>query len=209
MSNMSALMVDLAALDWDEPGVAHRDAQALFAQIEDPGSLLEDARSLPPERTEFDRSAEKTTHFKWFVADDPHGRFALWLNEYKPASHRRTGHAEVAHNHRFWFTSLLLSGGFTNDIYRARSDASLELERSLDLRAGDTFVVDPDEVHALRELRDGTLTLLVQSRPVRSYSDVWEAGKVTRYHDLPSSRRAFNQRLAELSTFQAATRRHH
>lgn len=204
-----ALLTRLDRIDWSDLPRAHREAQDVLAAIEDPRTLLQAVGARDPQLTESDRSSEKTTHFKWFVAEDPAGRFSLWLNEYKPGSHRRLGHAEVAHNHRFWFTSLVLGGGFTNIVYAPAEDASLECVRTTALRAGDSFVVDPDEVHSLRDLQDGTLTLIVQSRPVRSYSDVYENGSVLRYRDLPSARRSFNDRLGALKPFAAHGRRHH
>lgn len=202
-------MSDLSALDWSDPRCAHRGAQAVLATIEDPRPLLEPARNRNPQLAEVDRSAEKTTHFKWFLAADPHGRFALWLNEYKPATHRRVGHAETAHNHRFWFTSLLIGGGFVHAVFDPCADGTLKPQRTVPLRAGDTYVVEPTAVHTLREIADGTVTLIVQSAPVRSHSDVYENGTVTRYHDLPSARRSFNQRLLALTPFSSDGRRHH
>lgn len=204
----ASLVAALGALDWADPGPAHHAAQRLLAAIDDPRSLLSEIAAADPARTEYDRSSEKTTHFKWFVAEDPGERFSLWLNTYKPATHRRTGHAEVAHNHRFWFTSLVLSGGFTHATFTA-DGPQLTLADETMLRAGDSFVVDPAEIHALRDLQDETVTLIVQSTPVRAYSDVYEGGTVTRYHDLPSSRRALNERLAALPAFPTTGRSHH
>lgn len=205
---LSPLQTRLSALDWSSPVSAHHDAQRVFAEIADPCQLLSGIAAADPARTEHDRSSEKTTHFKWFVGEDPDERFSLWLNAYKPATHRRTGHAEVAHNHRFWFTSLVLSGGFTHATFTA-DGPKLTLSDEVTLHAGDSFVIDPAEIHALRDLQDETVTLIVQSNPVRAFSDVYENGTVTRYGDLPSSRRALNERLAELPAFPTDGRSHH
>lgn len=208
MTQIDSLARTLARLDWLEQPRAHRAAQRSFATIDDPGRLLAEIAADDPRRTEHDRSSEKTTHFKWFVAEDPDDRFSLWLNTYKPSTHRRTGHAEVAHNHRFWFTSLVLSGGFTHATFTA-DGPTLTLSNEITLRAGDSFIVDPAEIHALRDLQDETVTLIVQSRPVRAFSDVYEGGAVTRYHDLPSSRQALNEQLATVPAFPRTGRNHH
>lgn len=143
---------------------------------------------------DLERSVEKTTHYKWFLGGGPGKGFELWLHEYKPRNLRRTGHATVAHNHRFWLTSLILSGGFTDTRY-ARISGDVEpliepiAQRSMD--PGSTMVIDPEEIHSLTALQDRTISLVVQSRPVRSYSEVFEDGEVRRYFDLEA-------KLAEL-----------
>jgi predicted metal-dependent enzyme (double-stranded beta helix superfamily) len=205
---LDRLVASLRRCDWSDPAVGHLGAQRILASVDDPRPLLAAARDVDPQRTEQDGSAEKTTHFKWFLAADPDRRFELWLNEYKPKALRRQGHAEVAHNHRFWFTSLVLAGGFQNAVYAPAADETLQETGVLSLGAGDTFVVDPDAVHSLRALADGTVTLVVQSQPVRSFSDVYENGRKVRYYDLPGARRAFNDRLAALAPF-ARGRHHH
>ena len=206
--SLDQLVASLRRCDWSDPAVGHLDAQRVLASIEDPRPLLAAVGAADPQRTEQDGSAEKTTHFKWFLAADPDQRFELWLNEYKPKALRRQGHAEVAHNHRFWFTSLVLAGGFQNAVYTPTEDETLHEAGTVTLGAGDTFVVDPDAVHALRALEDGTVTLIVQSQPIRSFSDVYENGRKVRYYDLPGARRAFNDRIAALAPF-ARTRHHH
>jgi hypothetical protein len=142
-------------LDWTDRAQAHGAAQDALLRVEGPGALLHGVRQREPSGEHVARSVEKTTHFKWFVAEDADRAFKVWLHEYKPASQRRTGHATVAHNHRFWFT----------------------------------------------------LSLLVQSAPVRSYSDVFEGGRMTRYHDLPAQFEAFVESSAELPEFPAVRRR--
>lgn len=133
---------------------------------------------------DIERSVEKTTHYKWFLDEDPERRFQIWLHEYKPSSHRREGHATVAHNHRFWLTSLILRGGFTDTRYERKGEAAISPIESREMRGGDTMVLSPDEIHSLGELCDDTLSLIVQSKPVRSYSEVFEGGEVRRYRDL-------------------------
>jgi hypothetical protein len=195
---MEELVQQIGRADWDDPREAHASVAASLSMVSEPAALLEGVRHVDPRRAEVDGSAEKTTHFKWFVASDPQGRFELWLNQYKPADQRRRGHAEVPHNHRYWFTSLVLSGGFTSTTYDLRDSGALDPRSHRELRAGATLTVDPAEIHSLHDIQEHTLTFVVQGVPVRSYSEVYERGKVTRYHDLPSAREALNEQLAAL-----------
>ena len=178
----------IASLNWGESSSAQREASAVLEGIELP-PLLDEFKTRLDDLVDTERSVEKTTHYKWFLDEDPERRFQIWLHEYKPSSHRREGHATVAHNHRFWLTSLILRGGFTDTRYeragRAEDDSSsISPIESRRMRSGDTMVLSPDEIHSLSELGDDTLSLIVQSRPVRSYSEVFEGGEVRRYRDL-------------------------
>ena len=176
----------LRSLDWRDRSAAHENAAAYLTDLA-PESVLSDLRG-DLERIDLSRSVEKTTHYKWLLAAPPNEGFELWLHEYKPRELRRTGHATVPHNHRFWLTSLILRGGFTDTRYvRAPGEpagAAIEPVGNRSLRPGETMVIDPDEIHSLSGLEDGTLSLVVQSEPVRSYSEVFEDGQVRRYSDL-------------------------
>lgn len=182
----------LSRLEWSDRPRAHALAQSDFGELNVP--LLLDELREQPAAIDAERSVEKTTHYKWFLGQAADRGFELWLHEYKPRGLRREGHATVPHNHRFWLTSLLLRGGFSDTRYaRAESgdEALITPVADRSLQAGDTMVIDPEEIHSLSGLHDGTLSLVVQSRPVRSYSEVFENGEVRRYSDLEA-------RLAEL-----------
>jgi predicted metal-dependent enzyme (double-stranded beta helix superfamily) len=178
----------IASLDWGESSSAQREASAVLGGIDIP-PLLGEFKTRLDELIDVEKSVEKTTHYKWFLSEDPESRFQVWLHEYKASTHRREGHATVAHNHRFWLTSLILRGGFTDTRYERiedgeRNGLSISAIESRKMRSGETMVLSPDEIHSLGELRDGTLSLVVQSKPVRSYSEVFEGGEVRRYRDL-------------------------
>ena len=192
-SSLSTILERFCELDWEDRGKAHLRAQQEFTEVNVP-SLLRDLKQQSQTSISVGRSVEKTTHYKWFLGEGPDRDFELWLHEYKPRRLRRPGHATVAHNHRFWLTSLILRGGFTDTRY-ARVEGEGEplikpvAQRSMDL--GNTMVIDPEEIHSLAALQDKTISLVVQSRPVRSYSEVFEEGEVRRYFDLEA-------KLAEL-----------
>lgn len=191
--SLSAIVGVLSGFDWEDRGEAHLLAQREFVKLEIP-ALLGDLKRRPEKLIEVDRSVEKSSHYKWFLGEGPGRDFELWLHEYKPGNLRRTGHATVAHNHRFWLTSLILRGGFSDTRYARAEGGSEALLKPIARRSmepGGTMVIDPEEIHSLSDLRDGTLSLVVQSRPVRSYSEVFENGEVQRYSDLEA-------KLAEL-----------
>lgn len=174
----------LDRLEWRDLGSAHNSAATLLVEagVE---PLLASLRSNTREIVNPDRSVEKTTHYKWFVAASPADDFEVWLHEYKPDRLRRKGHATVPHNHRFWLTSMILRGGFTDVRYERRADSpSVAPRESHSMRSGDTMVFDAAEVHSLQDIDDETLSLVVQSRPIRHYSEVFEDGEVRRYSDL-------------------------
>ena len=190
---MNAVLEFLGELDWRDRAVSHAKAADRFARLQ-PVQFLAGLRDDLPASVNLERSVEKTTHYKWFLGGGTNREFELWLHEYKPRELRRTGHATVPHNHRFWLTSLILRGGFADTRY-ARCEPEGELpiepiaERSLE--TGDTMVIDPEEIHSLSELRNGTISMVVQSKSIRSYSEVFEDGGVRRYSDLEA-------KLAEL-----------
>ncbi len=160
---LDTAITEIGSLRWEDSPGAQRRSSSIFAAI-NVSRLLDELKSGLDDIADIDKSVEKTTHYKWLLGEDPSKRFQVWLHEYKPKTHRREGHASVAHNHRFWL--------------------SIQPIDSRRMRPGDTMVLAPEEIHALSELRDGTLSLIVQGRPVRSFSEVFENGEVRRYSDL-------------------------
>ncbi len=186
----------LTGLDWADRCRSHERVANHWRGLE-PAEVLTELHRILPAAIDVDRSVEKTTHYKWFVSGAVDQGFELWLHEYKPAALRRTGHATVPHNHRFWLTSLMLRGGFTDTRY-ARTEAASALVEPVSNRSmepGETIVINPEEIHSLSELQDGTVSMVVQSRPIRSYSEVFENGEVRRYSDLEAKLAEFRESL--------------
>jgi hypothetical protein len=184
-SSVAQIRETMESLDWSERASAHARTAETFAAM-GAQRLARDLGTDLPTMVDLGRSVEKTSHYKWFLGGPEDGSFELWLHEYKPQSLRREGHATVAHNHRFWLTSIVLRGGFTDSRFRRDDDsASLLGEVSSNrMSTGETMIIDADEIHSLSELQDGTITLVAQSAPVRSYSEVFESGSRKVYFDL-------------------------
>lgn len=114
------------------------------------------------------RSRETTTHYKWLLACDRPQGTKVWLHEFKPSSERRPGYAATVHNHRYPFTTVALSGGYSNVRYDVVFDPeSLLVERcevtdSTHLAPGQTYSIEPDEYHYVDEIEDRTKTLIME-----------------------------------------------
>lgn len=145
--------------------------------------LLRNIFDWGPDRySEAERGSHETpTHFKWNLADlTAHGNrpVRVWLHQYRPPGELRPLYAQVPHNHRYPFVSIILNGGYRNDSYRPLENVlnppreAPEPPRSRTLRPGDVLTMHPLEVHRLADIQGETLTLLVQGTAVtdRSFS---------------------------------------
>jgi hypothetical protein len=63
------------------------------------------------------KSKETATHFVWVIADNPTVDSKLCLHQFKSSSEATAGYANTIHNHRYDFASLVLNGGYTEEVY--------------------------------------------------------------------------------------------
>lgn len=132
------------------------------------------------------RSHETATHYKWFVYYHKKLTYRVWLHQFKPISERAFGHAEVPHNHRYSLASLIVAGGFDHHLFCRGGPELREARKPVrSFRAGDTYAVQWNEVHKLDNLRDRTLTIVVESPIVRHYSEAFYegTGRPRRFYD--------------------------
>jgi hypothetical protein len=121
-------------------------------------------------------SRETTTHFAWCLLDSPADPFSFWLHEYKAQEDWREGYADSVHNHRYHFCTTILRGDYFHERYETTIDpgtgliASARLRRRALCQAGDCATMLADEFHRIPEAAAGTMTFLVKSRPVSSFS---------------------------------------
>lgn len=140
--------------------------------------LRADLRALSPQRAAVlaAGSREVTTHFAWRLVDEKTEPFSFWLHEYKPQRDWLPGYANTVHNHRYHFSTTVLSGGYWHEWFDVELDSSGELVRgatsagSQMLRPGPTCAVAADRFHRIPRVKDGTTTFLIKSRPIRSWS---------------------------------------
>lgn len=116
------------------------------------------------------RSAEKTTHNKWFLGCRIRQYF-VWLHQYRPAHTfaQSNRFAASVHNHRYAFCSLVLSGFLEITEFQV-TDAGVTPNVQRTLRAGDTMSLGVEEIHKVEMVADNTLTLIIQNHESRNHS---------------------------------------
>lgn len=155
------------------------------------GVIREELRALDPAEVQAlgARSRETTTHFAWRLVDEPGDGFSFWLHEYKPQRDWLRGYANTVHNHRYHFCTLVLAGGYRHEWFDVKLDTSGQLAYRATLAEwelcgpGVTKMVLADRFHRIPLAKDSTATLLIKSRPVRTWSlSVDPATQVSRRH---------------------------
>lgn len=173
----AAGLPSLSGLPWlEDPLRALRDARRCLTEdlrlVESLGSYL---RSLSSDElvTVMARSTERTTHYKWFLSGD--GRYRVWLHQYRSSREYANApdFAASIHNHRYPFTSKVLSGGLHVRTFHVQDDESVLEAGTQQLGAGQTMLLSHEDVHQVAAVDDGTLTIVVQGPPQRRYSTVW------------------------------------
>ncbi len=188
---MRGLIERLESLPWDAPGDAIRSAANLLSDVswEHVQDFLDSWNDPKLDQCAWE-SHETSTHFKWLLHRGSDDAFQVWLHEYKSPSLLRDGYADSIHDHRYWFASKILSGGFTQSSYRMSENQDGGCDAAeigkISFDAGSVYVVDPDEIHAISDFKHPTLTLLVRSRATKPFSTEIRAreGRAVRYYPL-------------------------
>lgn len=194
----------LNSFDWNNLEATYRQVAELLRQVNLNRDLLRaefESVGLHELQRRIELSHETATHYKWYVYKEPERGYVIWLHEYKSAALRRMGYAEVPHNHRYWFSSLILAGGFQHYYYSpdriedGSSFITMPVLEETYRTAGDVYTVDPDRVHSIAQLEEPTLTLIIRSRGVRDHSESFDlqTSAITRYYPFSSRIANFKQ----------------
>ncbi|GAA4551273.1 hypothetical protein [Amycolatopsis samaneae] len=146
-------------------------------------------------------SRETTTHFAWCLRDVQGEPFSFWLHEYKALEDWREGYADSVHNHRYHFCTTILSGNYLHERYSTTRDpltgmiTGAQLRRRTVCQTGSCSVMHADEFHRIPEAAERTMTFLVKSRPVSSFSLSFDPATGTGHRHIP-----VEVRLGELAT---------
>lgn len=174
----------LEMLDWSPPGHIDPRATDLLAEVSQQPDLIRDvvgswdAASMEERQL---RCHETTTHYKWFIYYHKSIRYRIWLHQYKLQGERKTGHAEVPHNHRYSLASVILRGGFDHQLFDRTADGLIESgSMRTSYAKGDSYAVPWQQVHKLDNLADHTLILVVESPVVRHFSEAFMATRASR-----------------------------
>jgi hypothetical protein len=172
---------------------ALRMAREMLGQNRDTGRLVSRflaALSGDDQSYLLTRSMEKATHYKWLLGDGL-PNYMVWLHQYKsPDLFSRThGFARSVHNHRYGFSSKVLSGAMHVSSFCPSSDPAgygLERDASYVLRPGDVITVTERDIHRIDAVEPRTRTVVVQGPVMRNYSTTYDlaSGERTRIYDL-------------------------
>lgn len=189
MNSFHEFLRRLEVLEWSPVGHLDPKVLGLLAEVgREPGLVHSAVYSWNTKNLEKRqlRCHETATHYKWFVYYHKKLRYRVWLHQYKLPGDRRTGHAEVPHNHRYSLASVVLRGGFVHHVFERRHDGLVELAG--DQRAysrGDAYMVEWRQLHSLSGLIDHTVTLVVESPAARHFSEAFydESGEPRVFYD--------------------------
>lgn len=123
-------------------------------------------------------------------------QYKIWANEYRPNAWQKAGggarHVERYHNHRFHIGSIMLRGGYTADEFvypegqmpdGSMTDGTADTwgagcqglaARTRMYREGDIMSLHSDEIHRLRDIQPGTVSLIVEMPRVRDFGIVFD-----------------------------------
>ncbi|MEU5882695.1 hypothetical protein [Spirillospora sp. NPDC047279] len=176
-TSLGGLVTELELLGWAAQAVHDRMEHALRRFYDDMrGELARELAALADEDFAeiVGRSRETSTHYKWSLMDDPANDFKIWLHEYKDGAHRGSGYARSIHNHRYPLSSLILYGSYKHtklaidDMSEQSRRLRITTEQKLD--PGSVYTITTNELHSISDIRDHTITLVVQHRTIRSFS---------------------------------------
>jgi hypothetical protein len=194
----------LESLEWEPRGHFDTEVLTILAEVGGRPRLISEAvNSWTTKSLEVRQLSchETSTHYKWFMFYHKEHHFKIWLHQYKSASERRLGHAEVPHNHRYSLASVILNGGFVHHYFDRMNDILVESTRERRrFDPGDTYMVAWQRVHRLSELSDQTITLVVESPVVRNFSEAFyaESGKPRKFYDFVGLRARLAEELDSL-----------
>lgn len=178
------LIRSLNQIGWGDLPEAHRRVEELLRDINSNRELLrqEFASHTPQRRQRISRySTEPSTHYKWFVYKQPEIGYEVWVHEYKLKEYRKPGYAQVPHNHRYWFSSLILGGGFKHRFYDIErgtkeessfTDINIVGEHFYD--KGNVYTLNPDTIHSITDIADPTTTFIISSKAVKQFSEEFD-----------------------------------
>jgi hypothetical protein len=117
---------------------------------------------------------ETSTHYVWPIYMGNNG-YGLTINEFKDPGHMGFGYANVLHNHRYSFASLVLSGGYGQVRSKVEIPMSGRAVRIHDIAEdfvpeGCLLAINHDEFHRLTQFSNRTVTLLIKCPAVKKDS---------------------------------------
>lgn len=136
------------------------------------------------------RSRETPSHFKWHLLTLHNGSANIWLHEYKSSSTRSAGYAQTVHNHRYPMSVLVLAGGYYYTQYDVRAGAdklhaNVSVQGVQHLLQDSIYSMMPNEFHSVTQILDGTVSLMIQGAPDRTFSTSVDLVTLEMTHHVP------------------------
>jgi hypothetical protein len=132
-----------------------------------------------------DRSTERSSHYKWCLGGHRH-HYLVWLHQYKPpATYVRADRwAKVIHDHRYSFSSRVLSGALHVSRYRISPNGTKlpSLDKRVVQETGSVVTLFPDEVHCIDSVENNTCTLVIQGPAARHSSTIFHLSTQSQEH---------------------------
>jgi hypothetical protein len=173
---MKSIVHELSRLNWSDPGWQKLAADILCDSDSLAEVVAQYMRSWDPgvRKNLIHASHETASHYKWLIHRNEAPIFTVWLHDYKPASGRGQGYAQVPHNHRYDLCSIVLAGGYDSVWYEV-SDEIAPIKRQT-IVPGDVLSMTHDEVHSLTNIHDGTQSLFVEGPIKKNFSTSYPSG---------------------------------
>ncbi|HEX8279037.1 MAG TPA: hypothetical protein VF540_10095 [Segetibacter sp.] len=188
---IQSLIKKLNSLNWDNLQVSFPLIENLLNEMYSTKkeNLQEYLKNITPSefRKIADQSAEATTHYKWVLYSSRKYGYSIRLHEYKNIEMQREGYANTIHNHRYWFASLILNGGYRHRVYPSDVFVKKEINFVSDTKysKGNHYYLNPEVIHSVNEVEKNTLTLIITSKAVRDFStslDISDNRVIDHYH---------------------------
>jgi hypothetical protein len=117
---------------------------------------------------------ETATHYVWPVYAAASGHSVV-INEFKEPEHMVAGYATTLHNHRYSFTSLMLSGRYRQvrcavEMNEFGQATGLHELGNDDVTEGSIVAIDHNMFHRLADIKDRTITLVIRCPAVKESS---------------------------------------
>jgi hypothetical protein len=199
------LITSLDSIDWCERNIAHQEVEHLLFGVK--ANFIQFQLEIDNLSEVFihnlgKNSVETPTHYKWLFYENEKSDYKIWFHQYKSAINKNAGYAVVPHNHRYWFSSFILSGGFTSLTYQVNrlNEDTIEnntLVGEWHLNEGEIYTLSSDTVHSLDDIQKSTWTLIIQSKQVKTFSESFslETKKIYRHYAFESRIDEFKQRI--------------
>jgi hypothetical protein len=202
------LITSLNKIGWDSKSIAHEKVEFLLNDLKANLNRFQiELENLSDNylRNLAELSVETPTHFKWFLYENQMLNYKIWLHEYKSRIEKGAGYAIVPHNHRYWFTSFIIRGGFTNSIYQVEKLNKKTIDRYLlvdeqSFEEGKIYSFSSDIIHSLSNIKEPTVTLIIQSKALKNFSESYDfqSKKVQRHYSFAARLEKFKQLIKSI-----------